>query len=142
MAPIEEMSCLSNSGIQFAPPSVVFQTPPATAPKYHVFSSPGMPSMASARPPRNGPTTRQRIALKSFGSTCGVALGETAGEDDGAAEMVPERTMKVTAAKLAAKRNGGRKIMARKLREFHARFNYNRSDGMSGGMRRNGRGSE
>src|SRR5438552_7939252 len=125
---MEEMSCLSNSGIQFAPPSVVFQTPPATAPKYHVFGSPKTPSMASARPPRNGPTTRQRMPLKSFGSTCDVAVGETAGEGDSAAEMVPARTMKVTATKLTAKRDDERKIMARKLQEFHARFNYNRSD--------------
>src|SRR5438874_13480083 len=128
MAPIEEMSCLSNSGIQFAPPSVVFQTPPATAPKYHVFGSPKTPSIASARPPRNGPTCRHRMPLKSFGSTCGAGVAETAGEGDGAAEMVPARTMKVTAAKLAAKRDDRRKIMARKLQEFRARFNYNRSD--------------
>ena len=33
-APIEEVDCcLSKIGVQFAPPSVVFQTPPATAPK-------------------------------------------------------------------------------------------------------------
>src|SRR5207248_11459817 len=128
MAPMEEMSCLSNSGIQFAPPSVVFQTPPATAPKYHVFGSPKTPSMASARPPRNGPTCRQRMPLKSFGSTCGAVAGETAGEGDGAAEMVPPKMMKAKAAKLAANRNEGRKIMARKLQEVCARFNYNRSD--------------
>src|SRR6266516_4309912 len=30
---MEEIGCLSKSGIQFAPPSVVFHTPPATAPK-------------------------------------------------------------------------------------------------------------
>src|SRR5437868_1231892 len=128
MAPIEEMSCLSNSGIQFAPPSVVFQTPPATAPKYHVFGSPKTPSMASARPPRNGPTCRQRMPLKSFGSTCGAGVGETVVEADGAAEIVPARTTKVTAAKLAANCDDGRKIMARKLQAFRARFNYNRSD--------------
>jgi hypothetical protein len=68
------------------------------------------------------------MPLKSFGSTCGVGVGETAGEGDGAAEMIPARTMKVTAAKLAAKRDDGRKIMARKLQEFCARFNYNRND--------------
>ena len=54
-------------------------------------------------------------------------MGETVGEGDGAAEMVPARMMKVT-AKLAAKRDERRKIMARKLREFRARFNYNCSD--------------
>src|SRR5438552_7322214 len=124
---MEEMSSLSNTGIQFAPPSVVFQTPPATAPKYHVFGSPKTPSMASARPPRNGPTCRQRMPLNSFGSTCGAGVAEAAGEGDGAAEMVPARMMKVT-AKLAAKRDERRKIMARKLQEFRARFNYNRSD--------------
>jgi hypothetical protein len=31
---MDEIVSLSKSGAQFAPPSVVFQTPPATAPKY------------------------------------------------------------------------------------------------------------
>src|SRR5881392_448653 len=79
------MSCLSKSGVQFCPASVVFQTPPATAPKYHVSGSPGTPSIASARPPRNGPTWRHCIPLKSFssiapgGSGFGVAVGDAVG---------------------------------------------------------------
>src|SRR5207302_907583 len=125
---MDEMSCLSKSGVQFAPPSTVFQTPPATAPKYHMFGSPKTPSIASARPPRNGPTCRHRMPLKSFGSTCGAGVAGTAGDGDGAAETISKRKMKATAPKLAAKRNDGRKIMARKLREFRARFNYNCSD--------------
>src|SRR5947199_5402091 len=80
---MEEMSCLSKSGAQFAPPSNVFQTPPATAPKYQVFGSPGTPSIARARPPRNGPTCRHCIPLKSFSSIApggsGFFSGETAG---------------------------------------------------------------
>src|SRR5437868_15054741 len=74
---MDEMSCLSKSGVQFAPPSSVFQTPPATAPKYHVVGSPGTPSIASARPPRNGPTWRHCIPLKSLGSIAGT--GEVVG---------------------------------------------------------------
>src|SRR5437016_10258251 len=62
------MSCLSKIGVQFWPPSVVFQTPPATAPKYQVSGSPGTPWIASARPPRNGPICRHCIPLKSFSS--------------------------------------------------------------------------
>src|SRR5437868_8376540 len=93
MAPIEEMSCLSNSGIQFAPPSVVFQTPPATAPKYHVFGSPGTPSIASARPPRNGPTCRHFIPLQSLGSSepggSGVAEGDGDALGDGESAAPP-----------------------------------------------------
>jgi len=33
IAPIEETDCFSKRGSQVLPPSVVFQTPPATAPK-------------------------------------------------------------------------------------------------------------
>src|SRR5689334_13620019 len=83
MAPIDEMSCLSKIGVQFWPASVVFQTPPATAPKYHVSGSPGTPSIASARPPRKGPTCRHCIPLKSLSSIApggsGFFSGETAG---------------------------------------------------------------
>src|SRR5438270_1010497 len=72
---MDEMSCLSKSGVQFCPPSVVFQTPPATAPKYQVFGSPITPSIASARPPRNGPTCRHCIPLKSFSSIVPAGFG-------------------------------------------------------------------
>src|SRR5712691_843251 len=80
------MSSLSKSGVQFWPPSVVFQTPPATPPKYHVSGSPGTPSIASARPPRNGPICRHCIPLKSFSSIApggvgfGVAVGDFVGD--------------------------------------------------------------
>src|SRR5436190_22085295 len=89
MAPIDEMSSLSKSGVQFCPPSIVFQTPPATPPKYQVSGSPGTLSIASARPPRNGPIWRHCIPLKSFssiapvGSGFGVALGECVGDGVG-----------------------------------------------------------
>src|SRR5256886_4754488 len=89
IAPMEEMSSLSKSGVQFAPPSAVFQTPPATAPKYQVLGSPGTPSMARARPPRKGPTCRHCIPEKSFGSICGAGVGEALGDDDGAAPTAP-----------------------------------------------------
>src|SRR5437764_2812267 len=77
------MSSLSKIGVQFCPASVVFQTPPATPPKYQVSGSPGTPSIASARPPRNGPICRHCIPLKSFSSIApggrGFFSGETAG---------------------------------------------------------------
>src|SRR5437588_4959565 len=78
IAPTDEIACLSKTGVQFAPPSSVFQTPPATAPKYQVFGSPGTPSIARARPPRNGPTCRHCIPEKSFESICGAGVGEGA----------------------------------------------------------------
>src|SRR3984893_12027134 len=87
---MDEMSSLSKSGVQFCPPSIVFQTPPATPPKYHVSGWPGTPSIASARPPRNGPTCRHCIPLKSFSSIApggagfGVAVGEAFGVTVGA----------------------------------------------------------
>src|SRR5436309_13518143 len=96
IAPMEEISCLSKSGIQFAPPSTVFQTPPATAPKYQVFGSSRTPSIAKARPPRNGPTCRHCIPEKSFGSICGVAVGDRLG--DGAAQLQLAKVRKITTA--------------------------------------------
>src|SRR5947199_5662833 len=77
---MEEIGCLSNRGIQFAPASVVFHTPPATAPKYQVSGSPTTPSIASARPPRNGPICLQRIPLNSFSSIApdGAGVGDGA----------------------------------------------------------------
>src|SRR6266404_9605971 len=89
IAPMDDMSCLSKSGVQFAPPSVVFQTPPATAPKYHVSGSPGTPSIASARPPRNGPTCRHCIPLKSFSSIAPGGSVFFSGETVGVAVVPP-----------------------------------------------------
>src|SRR5207248_7958095 len=106
---MEEMSCLSKSGVQFAPPSMVFQTPPATAPKYQVLGSSRTPSIVNARPPRNGPTCRHCIPEKSFGSMCGVAVGDALGEGDGAAQIAS-----VSATKRKAKRE-------RRAREFMTR---------------------
>src|SRR6266568_6224754 len=83
MAPIDETSSLSKSGVQFWPPSDVFQMPPATPPKYQVSDSPGTPSIARARPPRNGPICRHCIPPKSFSSIapggCGFFSGDAAG---------------------------------------------------------------
>src|SRR6266550_3101467 len=114
IAPIDEISCLSKSGVQFAPPSSVFQTPPATAPKYQVLGSPGTPSMASARPPRNGPTWRHCIPEKSFGSICGAGVGEALGDGDGAAETTP-----ISPAKRKTKKEQSpREFMTRKFQTY------------------------
>src|SRR5256885_4606591 len=98
---MDEMSCLSKSGVQFAPPSSVFQAPPATAPKYQVFGSPGTPSIARARPPRNGPTCRHCIPEKSLGSIWGVGVGDALGDGDGdgAAQTAPASATKRRAKK-------------------------------------------
>src|SRR5437899_4748136 len=113
IAPIDEISCLSKSGVQFAPPSTVFQTPPATAPKYQVLGSPGTPSIARARPPRNGPTCRHCIPEKSFGSICGAGLGDAFGGGDGAAPTAP-----VNATRKAKKKRRPREFMARKFQTY------------------------
>src|SRR5438067_4091008 len=113
IAPMDEMSCLSKSGVQFAPPSSVFQTPPATAPKYQVFGSPGTPSMARARPPRNGPTCRHCIPEKSFGSICGAGVGDAFGGGAGAAPTAP-----VNATRKAKKKRRPREFMARKFQTY------------------------
>src|SRR6266513_3166279 len=83
------MSSLSKIGVQFCPASVVFQTPPATPPKYQVSGSPGTPSIASARPPRNGPTCRHCIPLKSFSSIAPAGSGFFSGDAAGVAVPPP-----------------------------------------------------
>src|SRR2546430_11854697 len=114
IAPMDEISCLSKSGVQFAPPSTVFQPPPATAPKYQVLGSPGTPSIASARPPRNGPTCRHCIPEKSFGSICGAGVGDALGDGDGAAQiaLVNAKTRK------AKKERRPREFMTRKFQTY------------------------
>src|SRR6184192_1509111 len=111
---MDEMSCLSKSGVQFAPPSSVFQTPPATAPKYQVLGSPGTPSIASARPPRNGPTWRHCIPEKSFGSICGAGVGDALGDGDGAAQTAPANATK----RKAKKEQRPREFMTRKFQTY------------------------
>src|SRR6266550_9438518 len=117
---MDEMSCLSKSGVQLAPPSSVFQTPPATAPKYQVFGSPGTPSMARARPPRNGPTCRHCIPEKSFGSICGAGVGDAFGGGAGAAPTAP-----VNATRKAKKKRRPREFMARKFQTYAYRSTAN-----------------
>src|SRR5438105_11355122 len=96
MAPIDEMSSLSKRGDQFCPPSIVFQTPPATPPKYHVSGSPGTPSIVSARPPRKGPICRHCIPLNNFSSVAPAGVGE--GDGATAKQIEPTKTI---AAKIA-----------------------------------------
>src|SRR6266487_2723803 len=107
---MDEISCLSKSGVQFAPPSTVFQTPPATAPKYQVLGSPGTPSIARARPPRKGPTCRHCIPEKSCGSICGVEVAEALGEGDVAAH-----TALLATNRNAKKEQRPREFMTRKF---------------------------
>src|SRR2546430_12845994 len=90
MAPIDEMSSLSKRGDQFCPPSIVFQTPPATPPKYHVSGSPGTPSIVSARPPRNGPICRHCIPLNNFSSIAPAGVG--VGDGVAARQIEPTKT--------------------------------------------------
>src|SRR4029077_3290032 len=123
IAPMDEMSCLSKSGVQFAPPSSVFQTPPATAPKYQVLGSPGTPAMAKARPPRNGPTCRHCMPEKSLGSICGAGVGDARGDGDGdgAAQTAPISPSN----RKAKKEQRPREFMARKFQTYACRSTTN-----------------
>src|SRR5205823_9305415 len=63
----------SNLGFHVAPTSVLFQTPPATPPKYQVVGSPGTPLTATTRPPRNGPICRHFMPPSNAGSMSAAA---------------------------------------------------------------------
>ena len=68
-APTDELVIWpSVTGAQLLPASVVFQSPPPTAPKYASRGRPLTPLTAIDRPPRSGPMLRQRYALSSAGS--------------------------------------------------------------------------
>src|SRR6266849_5764343 len=68
-APTDELfSWPSVMGAQCVPPSVVFQSPPPTAPKYASFGRPLTPDTAIDRPPRRGPMLRQWKAFSTAGS--------------------------------------------------------------------------
>ena len=56
--------CPSVTGAQVSPPSVVFHSPPPTAPKYASFGRPFTPLTAIERPPRAGPMLRHCVALE------------------------------------------------------------------------------
>src|ERR1051326_4574885 len=109
---MEEISSLSKSGVQFAPPSTVFQTPPATAPKYQVFGSSRTPSIAKARPPRNGPICLHCIPEKSFGSICGVGVDEALGAGDESAKTAP------ASAKVRKTKEQPREFMTRNVQTY------------------------
>src|SRR6476660_6289925 len=75
-APTDELLIWpSGTGAHFRPPSLVFQTPPPTAPKYASFGRPFTPDTAIDRPPRSGPMLRHLYALDSTVSSAGVAAG-------------------------------------------------------------------
>ena len=59
IAPIAELGPLSNNDVQVWPASSVFHTPPPEAPKTKLSGLPGTPSIISAHPARNGPSSRQ-----------------------------------------------------------------------------------
>src|SRR5689334_13163677 len=54
----------SVTGVHVIPPSVVFQSPPPTAPKYASFGRPFTPLTAIDRPPRSGPILRHLYDLR------------------------------------------------------------------------------
>src|SRR3954469_15385517 len=71
-APTDELlSCPSVTGVHVSPLSIVFQSPPPTAPKYASFGRPLTPLTAIDRPPRSGPTLRHLYELKNADSDAG-----------------------------------------------------------------------
>src|SRR5688500_5929325 len=67
--------CPSVTGAQVSPPSIVFHSPPPTAPKYASLGRRRTPATAIERPPRSGPSARQRNERRSVVSIVTAALG-------------------------------------------------------------------
>src|SRR5256885_1807119 len=76
-APTDEMSDLPSVMLrQVCPPFAVRHTPPFTAPKYATSGRVGSPATATARPPRNGPTSRHRSDLNLLGVADGLVYSD------------------------------------------------------------------
>src|SRR6187431_3289930 len=76
--PIDDIVILpSVIGFHVVPPSVDFHAPPPVAPNQYSFGRASLPSAAIDRPPRAGPTLRQRIPLYRLGSTVDACRADT-----------------------------------------------------------------
>src|SRR5438309_11899401 len=74
MEPIESVSILSVSGVQLAPVSTVFHTPPSAAPTYAMPGCVGCTAMHSTRPPTLLGPTRVHFAFDADCIVFGLAL--------------------------------------------------------------------
>src|SRR3984957_8912540 len=79
IAPIEAIFWSSNTGFHEAPTSVLFHTPPATAP---------------TRPPRNGPIWRHFMPPSKAGSRSGAAALHSHGASTSTTRMATEETIR------------------------------------------------
>ena len=104
----------SVTGAHFAPPSVVFQRPPPTAPKYDSFARPFTPETAIDRPPRSGPTLRHVKALTRAGSSVPSAAADWAASSGRAPTFHPADTAS-SAAQGKSGRSLDKPIMTRDL---------------------------
>src|SRR5579862_5318807 len=88
MSPALNVGCVSNFGIQVAPPSVLFQTPPSAPHRYMVFAFFGSSAMQVTRPilvpptASEGPSGFQNLTDSSF--SIGLAFGGGFGPPSGA----------------------------------------------------------
>src|SRR5580700_3795346 len=89
---MEAIFCPSNIGCQVLPALVLFQTPPATAPKYQVAESPGTPLTATTRPPRNGPIWRHFMPPSKAGSMSGAAALHSHGASTSTTRVATDET--------------------------------------------------
>src|ERR1043165_9020324 len=77
MAPIVPPKYLSVTGAHDWPALIDLKTPPPVVPIQNSFSRDGLPVTATERPPRNGPTSRQRRPVRARESCAGAAAGRT-----------------------------------------------------------------
>src|SRR5471032_497943 len=114
-APTDELViCPSVTGAHFAPPSVVFQRPPPTAPKYASFGRPFTPVTAIDRPPRSGPMLRHLNAVSRAGSSVPSAAADCAASSGRAPKFHPADSAS-RAVQAKNERSLERPIMTRSL---------------------------
>ena len=88
----------SVTGAHVSPPSIVFQRPPPTAPKYASFLRPLTPVAAMDRPPRSGPSARH---LNDFASVVSsVCAKESAGGTVRPKEATISRSLMLSMAQI------------------------------------------
>src|SRR6185436_16635180 len=105
--PIDDIVILpSVIGVHVVPLSVLFHAPPPVAPNQYSLGRASLPSAAIDRPPRAGPTLRQRMPLYKPGSTVDPCCAETGSIHDMTARATTRR-MNFMAAILCQRRTSG-----------------------------------
>src|SRR5690242_1149750 len=134
MAPIVPPKYLSVTGAHDWPALIDLQTPPPVVPIQNSFSRDGFPATATERPPRNGPTSRQRSPVKvseSRWANAGTAARESSKATDA---LVDRAEMGTETSRWDRISTTSARWPSRKESRGGTGFNWSRLDGRPSGV--------